>query len=372
MDNQSLYDRYHRQLILKGFGETAQQKLLQSKLLVIGAGGLGCPALQYLAAAGIGTIGIADDDVISIDNLHRQVLYQTGDVGLLKAERAAFYLRQLNPGIKIIAYPERLTVNNALDILSGYDVIIDGTDNFASRYLINDACVLLDKPLVYGAVSQYEGQVAVFNAGHARVNYRDLFPQPPKDGEVASCEEAGVLGVLPGIIGSMQANEAIKLVAGIGQPLVNRLLTYNSLTNVTYDLALSARKETASLIPADKTTFMQMDYEWLCSTAGNDVMEIGSDELVAFLQQGNATIIDVREEGEIPLLDEVHCMKIPLSGFRENVPEITTDAIILLCQSGKRSRQAARWLMDDFGTSKKIFSLRGGVLAWKQFQQKSS
>jgi len=237
MDKHVSYERYHHQMILKDFGEAGQQKLLQAKVLVIGAGGLGCPALQYLTAAGIGTIGIVDDDVVTLSNLHRQILYSTSDIGFLKAEKAAEKLRQLNPEISIIVYSERLTTQNALSIMKAYDVIIDGTDNFSTRYMINDACVLLQKPLVYGAVSQYEGQVAIFNYKkenlYEGVNYRDLFPYPPKDTEVLNCAEAGVLGILPGIIGTMQANETIKLITGIGKPLINRMLTFNALNNQT-------------------------------------------------------------------------------------------------------------------------------------------
>ncbi|MBD0294073.1 MAG: HesA/MoeB/ThiF family protein, partial [Flavisolibacter sp.] len=211
-------ERYQRQVILQEFGEAGQQKLLQAKVLVIGAGGLGCPVLQYLAAAGVGVVGIADDDIVSLTNLHRQVLYSMSDIGKSKVERAAAILRQLNPDIEIIPYHLRLTNKNALDIITAYDIVVDATDNFPTRYLLNDACVLLSKPLIYGAVSKFEGQVAVFNgvgsSGEKSVNYRDLFPVPPQEDEVPNCAEAGVLGVLPGIIGSLQAGEVIKLITG--------------------------------------------------------------------------------------------------------------------------------------------------------------
>jgi adenylyltransferase/sulfurtransferase len=246
MKENILYERYQRQIILKGFGEEGQQKLLQAKVLVIGAGGLGCPALQYLAAAGVGTIGIVDDDVISLSNLHRQVLYTPDDIDHPKVEVAASKLRQLNPDVNIYPYRIRLEKSNAFEIIRQYDLLIDGTDNFASRYMINDACFLLNKPLIYGAVSQYEGEVAVFSPhflmGSTRgVNYRDLFPNPPKDGEVLNCAEAGVLGVLPGIIGTMQAAEAIKLITGIGTPLMNKLLTYNVLSQEIYEVSLPSK-----------------------------------------------------------------------------------------------------------------------------------
>jgi sulfur-carrier protein adenylyltransferase/sulfurtransferase len=369
MNNHLLYDRYQRQVILKGFGEAAQQKLQNARVLVAGAGGLGCPALQYLAAAGVGTIGIADDDVVSLSNLHRQPLYASSDIGLSKAERSAFYLQQLNPSIQIITHAQRISSKNALDLLADYDIIVDGTDNFAARYVINDACVLLDKPLVYGAVSQYEGQVAIFNSGDVRVHYRDLFPHPPKNDEVASCAEAGVLGVLPGIIGTMQAAETIKLITGIGQPLVNRMITYNSLSSEIYELALTAQEGTALLVPATRAAFVQTDYEWLCAALPGNGIEIDSNEFGIFIQQANTTVIDVREEGESPSMDEVECLKIPLASLMDNLSSVGGHTIIVFCQSGKRSMQAARWLLDAFGASRKIYSLRGGVIAWKQSQQ---
>jgi adenylyltransferase/sulfurtransferase len=376
MENNASYERYQRQIILKGFGEPAQQKLLQASVLVIGAGGLGCPALQYLAAACVGTIGIADEDVVSLSNLHRQVLYATSDIGLSKVARAAFYLRQLNPGIKIVTHPVKITSQNAWDIITAYDVIIDGTDNFAARYVINDACVLLNKPFVYGAVSQYEGQVAVFNhkgnTGEAAVNYRDLFPKPPTEDEVPNCATAGVMGVLPGIIGTMQAAEAIKLLTGIGQPLSNRLLTYNVLNSQVYELALVARNETNALIPADKTVFMNTDYEWLCNASNDNAFEIDVAVFDSLLTNNIATIIDVREKGELPAVDEFSHVVIPLSQLKDNVPAIANDTIIVFCQSGKRSLQAARLLSGKYGTSKTIHSLRGGIVAWKQYQQQPS
>lgn len=363
-DNTS-YERYQRQIILKNFGEAAQQKLLQSKVLVVGAGGLGCPSLQYLAAAGAGNIGIVDDAVVSITNLHRQVLYSTFDIGFPKAERAKHILTRLNPGINIKAYGERLTTQNALAIIEGYDMVIDGTDNFSSRYMINDACVLLNKPLVYGAVSQFEGQVAVFNCqnkqGDIPVNYRDLFPDPPKDGEVPNCAEAGVLGVLPGIIGTMQANETIKLITGIGTPLVNALLTYNALNNLVYEISLTARRETRHLLPSTPVEFQQTDYGWLCSSI-NRQFEIDRTAFHHLVSGGNVAIIDVREMDELPKPSGFSYEQIPLSLFREKMHTIESETVILFCQSGIRSLQAAQWLFNKFGRSKNIFSLKGGIV----------
>lgn len=358
-------------MILKEFGEAAQQKLLKAKVMMVGAGGLGCPALQYMAAAGVGTIGIADHDTVALNNLQRQVLYAVNDIGKSKAERAALRLQELNPDIEIIPYNERLTQQNTLSIIDAFDIIIDGTDNFSTRYLINDACVLLNKPLVYGAISQYEGQVAIFNyrknEGDPAVNYRDLFPQPPKDDEVLNCEEAGVLGILPGIIGTMMANETIKIITGIGEPLINQLLTYNALNNQVYQLSLSAGKETRSLIPESAAAFTQTDYEWLCAPSLRK-FEIDVENFNTLLRSDDVTVVDVRESDEIPVVNEFISEKIPLSQLKENLAGIKNNTIIFFCQTGNRSLQAARWLFDTFGETKNIYSLRGGILQWKKFQ----
>ena len=367
MSDQNLYERYHRQVILPEFGEEGQQNLLKAKVLVIGAGGLGCPALQYLVAAGIGTIGIVDDDTVALNNLHRQVLYSVNDIGLSKADRAARILERLNPEIKIIAYNERLHNQNALILFDEYDIVIDGTDNFSTRYMINDACVLLNKPLVYGAISQFEGQVSVFrNKNGEDVNYRDIFPDPPKDGEVLNCAEAGVLGVLPGIIGTMMANETIKLITGIGEPLVDQLFTYNALNNQVYQLSLSSRKETRSLIPKDEKEFLKTDYEWLCAAPEQQQAEIDSDIFNSMVAGGDVDVIDVRELHEMPGVNEFNHIRIPLAQLADNISMIKSDTVIAFCQSGKRSLQAAKILSGIFGDTKKIYSLRGGIVQWKQ------
>lgn len=372
MSDKNPYERYHRQVILPEFGIDGQQKLLRAKVLVIGAGGLGCPALQYLTAAGIGTIGIVDDDVVALNNLHRQVLYSVNDIGLSKAERAAGILRQLNPDIRIIPYNERLTTQNALQLFDEFEIIIDGTDNFSTRYMINDACVLMNKPLVYGAISQFEGQVSLFNqpltGSNEAVNYRDLFPDPPKEGEVLNCAEAGVLGVLPGIVGTMMANETIKLITGIGEPLVNQLLTYNALSNQVFVLNLSARSETRSLIPKNESEFLKTDYVWLCSSPVASE-EIDVDTFNGLIEKENVDVIDVRELHEIPSVNEFKHLRIPLAQLGDNTWSIKAENVIAFCQSGKRSLQAAKILNGIFGNSKKIYSLRGGIIEWKKQQQ---
>ena len=369
MDDKKSYERYHRQIILPEFGEAGQQKLLQAKVLVIGAGGLGCPVLQYLTAAGIGTIGIVDDDVVSLNNLHRQVLYSVNDIGLSKAERATNILQQLNPDIKIVAYNERLINQNALTLIDEYDIIIDGTDNFSTRYMINDVCVLLRKPLVYGAISQFEGQVSVFRNENADdVNYRDIFPDPPKDGEVLNCAEAGVLGILPGIIGTMMAGETIKFITGLGESLIDQLLTYNALNNQVYVLNLSAQENTRSLIPKNETEFLKTDYVWLCTSA------IGQEEIdtITFnnmVAKGNVDVIDVRELHEVPAVNEFEHIRVPLAKLTDNISMIKSENVIAFCQSGKRSLQAAKILNGIFGNTKKVYSLRGGIVEWKKQQQ---
>ena len=369
MSDQNLYERYQRQIILPEFGEEAQQKLLNAKILVIGAGGLGCPVLQYLTAAGVGTIGIVDDDVVALNNLHRQVLYSVNDIGLSKAKRAAHILQQLNPEIKIISFNERMATQNALTLIDDFDIIIDGTDNFSTRYMINDACVLLNKPLVYGAISQFEGQVSVFkNKNDNDVNYRDIFPDPPKDGEVLNCAEAGVLGVLPGIIGTMMANETIKLITGIGEPLTDQLFTYNALNNQVYVLNLSARKETRSLIPKNEKEFLQIDYAWLCASPVEQA-EIDSAFFNRMVEKGNIDVIDVRELHEMPAVNEFDHIRIPLAQLADNTSLIKSDIVIAFCQSGKRSLQAAKILSGIFGDKKNIYSLRGGIVEWKKQKQ---
>jgi len=368
MNKQNLYERYQRQIILKEFGEEGQQKLLNAKVLVIGAGGLGCPMLQYLAAAGVGTIGIVDDDKVALSNLHRQILFSVNDIGKSKSEQAASYLKRLNPEIKLIAFNKRITNLNALELISDFDYVADGSDNFATRYMMNDACVLLKKPLIYGAISRFEGQVAVFNCKKNQydepVNYRDLFPEPPKENEILNCAEAGVLGVLPGIIGTMMANECIKLITGIGEPLINTLLTYNTLTNETYQIELTADKKNNTLIPKDETSFREMNYEWLCGPVSKE-FEIDSSVFNSLIQQENIDIIDVREIDEKPDTNDFNYLKIPLDELEKNNSKIKNDIIVTFCQTGKRSVQAAEILSRIFKDQKKIYSLKGGIIEWK-------
>lgn len=362
-------NRYARHYSLKGFGYEGQQKLAQAKVLVIGAGGLGCPVLQYLAAAGVGTIGLADDDVVSLSNLQRQVLYSTEDVGRAKATVAAVKLQQLNPDITINSFKMAVTTVNALGLIADYDIVIDCTDNFAARYLINDACYLLNKPLIFGAVYRYEGQVAVFNVAAAdgtKTNYRNLFATPPDPLEVADCNDAGVLGVLPGIIGIMQATEAIKLLTGTGEVLLNKLLTFSILNYDSFIIDITADEQVNSLIPEDENAFKSTDYNWLCGTAINGIEDMDAAAFLKKINLPNTIVIDVREPQELPKAGFTNS-NIPLSSLRVKISEIEADNIILFCQSGKRSLKAAQLLLEKFGTSKKISHLQGGITALQEY-----
>lgn len=363
--------RYQRQTVLKEFGESGQEKLSNARVLVIGAGGLGCPALQYLAGAGIGTLGIVDHDTVSLSNLHRQVLYSTDDIGLSKANRAADILALLNPEIDIIAHNELLNPRNAIGIISQYDIVLDGTDNFSSRYMINDACVLCNKILVYGAISRFEGQIAIFNCetrdGSPKTNYRDLFPIPPEEGEILNCAEAGVIGVLPGIIGTMMANETIKLISGTGKALVNRLMTYNTLNNQFYELEILPQLESRLLIPESIADFESIDYDFSCS--GQEVNQIDLPVFEQMLLDPTVLFIDVREANETPVVEEFDHLQLPLSELKDGMAQLNAEKLVLFCQSGKRSLSASRIVSGHYGNSKKVYSLRNGIVAWKNLRK---
>ena len=360
--------RYARHYSLKDFGYEAQEKLTAARVLVIGAGGLGCPVLQYLAAAGVGIIGIADNDAVALSNLQRQVLYSTEDVGRAKAAVAALKLQQLNPEITLYSFKMQVTSQNALELMADYDIVVDCTDNFAARYLINDACVLLGKPLVFSAVYQYEGQVAIFNVQDSdgnTTNYRHLFATPPDPLEVADCNEAGVLGVLPGIIGLMQATEVIKVITGIGEALINRLLTFSLLTYDSFIIEIAAGDIANTSIPKDEKAFKVMDYNWLCGSAIHGIEDLEADAFLQKAGQPNTITIDVREPGEQPGTNIAN-VNMPLSALAVNLPEIANQNIILFCQSGKRSLKAAQLLLEKYGSSKNISHLKGGIISLQE------
>jgi len=368
MDQTIQYERYQRQLILKGFGIEGQQKLKQAWVLVIGAGGLGCPIMQYLVAAGIGHIGIADHDKVSLSNLHRQVVFGTEDIGLYKVDVVKRKMFSLNSDVDIRTWNERWTQQHCVQYFPDYDVIVDATDNFASRYLINDACVIMGKPLVFGAVSQFDGQVAVFNQlqadGSRSVNYRDLFPVPPADGEVLNCSEGGVLGVLPGTIGAMQATEVIKLITGLGKTLSNRLWNYNALSQEVFIMKLVSNPASLQHIPKSQEEFMSTDYEWLCGIPQKGIKEI---DLMQWKENFlDHLFVDIREPHELPRLNSLcsslglEWMELPLSSLENKLNNLLGRNVVFVCQAGRRSMMAADMLVKASPDSS-VFSLKGGV-----------
>ncbi|UII25101.1 molybdopterin-synthase adenylyltransferase MoeB [Fulvivirga maritima] len=345
-------NQYSRQLILNGFGKEKQEALKAASVLVVGAGGLGCPALLYLAAAGVGTLGIIDGDVVEASNLHRQILYTHDDIGKNKAECAAKRLQANNPFIDVTVYKEALDKSNALEIITHYDLVIDGTDNFPTRYLINDACVILNRPFVYGAIAQFEGQVGVFNYKNGPT-YRCLFPEPPLPGTVASCAEAGVIGVLPGLIGTYQAMEAIKMVTGIGQVRAGSLLVINTLENTQYTLKISLNAE-------NKKIKQLSDYHWFCGEG--EVSEITVEQLKKKQLKDHFTIVDVREPHEVEAFN-IGGLFIPLSELPDHYERIPDQEIVVVCQSGVRSARAVTLLKESGFTT--VYSLAGGLNVWK-------
>ncbi|MBC6365899.1 HesA/MoeB/ThiF family protein [Algoriphagus sp. AK58] len=353
-------DRFERQVILPGFGPEGQGKLKQSSVLVIGAGGLGCPVLLYLAAAGVGKIGVVDGDVVSLSNLNRQVLFGEKDLRKNKAETAVRYFQDKYSDIQWEIFPEFITVENAQELILGYDLVIDGSDNFPTRYLVNDACVLMEKPLVFGAIYQHEGQVSVFNHGPNSCNYRDLYPQMPSAKEIPNCSETGVLGVLPGIIGNLMALESIKVLSGFGKPLKNKVLFFNSLTSQTYEVEISANSDSKSSIPETWKDFEQMDYELACE----GIKQLSWNEAMKLMGH-DVAFVDVREPGELPPLECTGLMKVPFSTLSSQLDRFEdAEEVLFFCQSGIRSQKAAQQLQQVY-PDKKIFSIRGGINALK-------
>ncbi len=349
--------RYQRHLGLTGFGSAAQEKLRAGSVLVIGAGGLGCPALLYLAAAGVGRLVLLDPDRVDVSNLQRQVLYTTADAGRPKALAAAERLRALNPHLAIDARAERFTRANALGLVRSVDVVLDGSDNFATRYLVNDACVLADRPLVYGAIQGFEGQASVFN-WRGGPTYRCLFPEPPEPGAAPSCVEAGVLGVLPGLIGTVQATEAIKLLTGIGEPLSGRLLLWDSLamTARTLRLAADPRSRAIKDLPPE-------GYGETCGIASASPDEITSETLRAGLD--GFQLIDVREGWERALGAIQPSLHAPLAtlGQADLSALDPSRPTVAYCAGGVRSLKALGILRSHHGFTS-VRSLRGGFKAW--------
>src|SRR5579872_1220646 len=360
--------RYSRHLIMPEVGMEGQLKLKQAKVLCIGTGCLGAPLGLYLAAAGVGRIGLVDFDSVDFTNLQRQVLFGTTDVGRPKIEAAADHLRNLNPEIQIDSYETRLTSENALDLFRDYDLIVDGTDNFPTRYLVNDACVLLGKPNVYGSIFRFEGQITIFGAPGGPC-YRCLYPEPPPPGLVPSCAEGGVLGVLPGIVGTIQAAETLKLIIGKGDPLIGRLLLFDALGMKFRELKL--RKNPECPVCGDHPTVTKLiDYQEFCGIRGEEaeappttVPGITPKELKARLDRGDDLyILDVREPHEYQICN-IGGHLIPLGELPRRVHELdSSQEIVAHCRSGKRSAEAAEFLRK--AGFRKIWNLKGGILAW--------
>lgn len=353
-------NRYSRHIILPEIGMEGQVKIKRAKVLVIGAGGLGCPVLQYIASAGVGTIGIVDDDVVDETNLQRQILYNKEEVRRQKAEAAKNKLQLQNPHINSISYLLRLTSSNALDIIKNYDLVIDGSDNFPTRYLVNDACVMLNKPFVFGSIYKFEGQVSVFNYNNGPT-YRCLFPEPPQDSP--NCSEIGVLGVLPGIIGTMMANEAMKVILGIGEVLSGKLFVFDTLTSQTQIISFEKNPENSKISSL-------IDYDEFCISSlflrrgiEGEAKEISASELKKLIERKEAIqIIDVRDPSAFSEYN-INGENIPLNLLSENIEKIRKEIpVIIHCQRGNRSKKAIELLQNDFGFTN-LYNLTGGIEA---------
>ena len=359
--------RYARHLIMPEVGTAGQERLKAARVLCIGAGGLGSPVSLYLAAAGVGTLGIVDFDVVDESNLQRQVLFTTGDVGKPKVDRAAERIRALNPFIDIRQFNTKLTSANALDIFRDFDIIADGTDNFATRYLVNDACVLTGKINVYASIFRFEGQASIF-ANPSGPCYRCLYPEPPPPGLVPSCAEGGVLGVLPGLLGVIQATEVIKLILGTGEPLVGRLLLVDALSMRFRELKLAKDPE-CPVCGANPTVKKLIDYEQFCGIRGEEqpvsttVPEIQPEELKRRLDAGeDIQVLDVREPFEYQIAN-LGAKLIPLGELAQRTGELDSNReIVTHCKGGVRSLKAAE-ILKQAGFAK-VSSMAGGILAW--------
>jgi adenylyltransferase/sulfurtransferase len=365
--------RYSRHLIMPEVGVEGQEKLQKARVLIIGCGGLGSPLSIYLAAAGIGHIGLVDFDVVDFTNLQRQIAFATSDVGRPKVEATQDRIASINPNAKVTTYRTKLSSENVLDIFREYDIIIDGTDNFPTRYLTNDACVILKKPNVYGSIFRFEGQASVF-WGEKGPCYRCLYPEPPSSGMVPSCAEGGVLGILPGTIALIQATEAIKLILGKGEPLIGRLLLYNALDMKFREVKLQKDPD-CPVCGNNPTITRPIDYEQFCGTAlgqeeaaahANGMKEITARELKALIDRKDKfVLVDVREPHEYNLAKIPGSRLIPLGEVAQRANELdTAEDIVVHCRSGARSAKAIG-VLQKMGF-KRLRNLKGGILAWSQ------
>lgn len=361
-------ERYQRQILLPELGKNGQERLKSAKVLVVGAGGLGAPALLYLAAAGIGKIGIVDNDVVNLSNLHRQVLFSTDAIGKPKINAAKEKLIELNPHCEVELFETVFSVENALEIAKNYDLIIDGTDNFPTRYLVNDVTVKLGMPNVHASISQFSGQVSVFNMpmgnGNFGPNYRDIYPEPPAPGEVPSCAEGGVIGVLPGIIGATQALEAIKIITKIGTILAGKIWLYNALTFETRILNFT-KDPNNSVNSKNKENIQLIDYADFCGLKKEKYMKtISVKELKEMMENKiNFQLIDVREPDEFEQKN-MNGLLIPMNEIPKRFDEISKDKkVIVHCKMGGRSANVIHYLEQNHGF-KNLYNLEGGIVAW--------
>lgn len=362
--------RYSRHLLIPEVGLEGQRKLKASSVLVIGTGGLGSPVALYLAAAGIGRIGLVDYDVVDFSNLQRQVIHGTSGIGELKVESARRRMLDLNPDIQVEVYNEPFTSANAMQIAESYDLIIDGTDNFPTRYLTNDLCVLTGKPNVYGSIYRFDGQVSVFDARRGPC-YRCLFPEPPPPGLVPSCAEGGVLGVLPGTIGTLQATEAIKVLLGIGEPLIGRLLLYNAL-DMSFEFVKLRKNPNCKVCGPNPEVTELIDYEAFCGVPGHDRdsgsagggWDITAAELAERLRKGNhLRLLDVREPHELQISRIEGATLIPLGQLASRLSELdSAEEMVVFCKAGTRSARALELLLS--AGFRKVKNLQGGINAW--------
>lgn len=353
--------RYSRHLTLDEVGVEGQERLARARVLLVGAGGLGSPAALYLAAAGVGTIGIIDADAVDLTNLQRQVLHGTGAVGRLKTDSAAERLADLNPHVRVVTHVERLTAANARALLGPYDIVLDGSDNFPTRYLVNDACALLGKPYVYGSILRFEGQISLFDAARGPC-YRCLFAEPPPPELVPGCAEAGVLGVLPGIVGSLMALEAIKWALGAGEPLAGRLLVFDALRTRMREVRVT--KDPDCPVCGEHPTVTELiDYEAFCGVpAADDTLEIGAGELARVLEDGGPQLVDVREPHEWEVARIPGAVLVPLGELPGRLAELDPRReVVAYCHRGTRSRRATDLLR---GAGFRARSLTGGIDAW--------
>jgi adenylyltransferase/sulfurtransferase len=363
--------RYSRHLLIPEVGLDGQRKLKGASALIIGTGGLGSPVALYLAAAGIGRIGLVDYDVVDSSNLQRQVIHGTATIGKLKVESAKARLLDLNPDVEVETYNEPFTSANAMQIAEKYDILIDGTDNFPTRYLTNDVSVFLGKPVIYGSIFRFDGQVSVFDA---RIGpcYRCLFPEPPPPGLVPSCAEGGVLGVLPGTIGTLQATEALKVLLGIGEPLIGKLLLYNAL-DMSFDFVKLKKNPHCRVCGPEADVKELIDYEEFCGVPGHDHEEgsagagwdISAPELAERIKSNPLRLLDVREPHELEISALPDALNIPLGQLAARLSELdSAQEMVVFCKAGTRSARALELLVS--AGFKKVKNLKGGINAWAQ------